>query len=143
MIQLWRAENERGTVEVWVRAFVIIVTTILGTSGFWHFLEARKMRNSANSRLMMGIAYDKITSLGIHYIRRGYITKDELEEFEKYFYSPYKELGGNGIAERIWNEVKVLPFQTHQEFDEIFTNERYLPNVPVVTELRHHQGRAA
>lgn len=129
--------------EVWLRAVVIILCSILGSGGFWKFLEVRSHKNSANSRLMMGIAYDKITTLGLHYIKRRWITKDELEEFEKYFVQPYLELGGNGIAERIWNEVKVLPFQTHEQFPEVFSNERYVPDVPVVTQLRGRQEPAA
>lgn len=129
--------------EVWIRAIVIILCSILGSGGFWKFLEVRSHKNSANSRLMMGIAYDKITTLGLHYIDRGWITKDELEEFQQYFVHPYLELGGNGIAERIWNEVKMLPFQTHAQYSEIFRNERYVPNVPVVTQLRGEQEPAA
>jgi hypothetical protein len=130
-------------VEVWIRAIVIILGSVLGSGGFWKFLEVRSHKNNANSRLMMGIAYDKITTLGLHYIERGWITKDELEEFQKYFVSPYLELGGNGVAERIWNDVRTLPFQTHAQHEEIFRNERYVPNVPVVTGIRNHQDTAA
>lgn len=119
--------------EVWLRAIVIIVCSVLGSGGFWKFLETRRHKNSAESRLTMGIAYDKITTLGIDYIERGWITKDELEEFERYFVSPYLELGGNGIAERVWSEVRMLPFRKHTEHEDIFRNERYLPDVPVVT----------
>ena len=128
----------------WVaHAVVIIVGSMLGSGGFWKYLEHRTRKNSANSRLMMGIAYDKITTLGLQYIERGWITKDELEEFEKYFFRPYKELGGNGIAERIWNEVRNLPFQTHAHHDEIFRNERYLPDVSVLAPVRGNQNAAA
>jgi hypothetical protein len=130
-------------VEVWIRALIIILGSVLGSGGFWKFLEVRSRRNNANNRLMMGIAYDKITTLGLQYIQRGWITKDELEEFEKYFVLPYLELGGNGIAKRIWNEVSVLPFQTHAQHEEIFRNERYVPDVPVVTGIRNHQNTAA
>lgn len=128
---------------MWIRALIIILGSVLGSGGFWKFLEVRSRRNNANNRLMMGIAYDKITTLGLQYIQRGWITKDELEEFEKYFVLPYLELGGNGIAKRIWNEVSVLPFQTHAQHEEIFRNERYVPDVPVVTGIRNHQNTAA
>lgn len=128
--------------EVWIRAIVIILGSVLGSGGFWKFLEVRSHKNGANTRLMMGLAYTQITTLGIHYIDRGWITKDELEEFEKYFVRPYLELGGNGIAERVWNEVRILPFHSHTH-DEIFRNERYVPDVPVVTQLRGRQEPAA
>jgi len=119
--------------EAWIRAVLIVLCSILGSGGFWKFLETRNQKTSAESRLMMGIAYDKITTLGINYIQRGWITKDELEEFERYFVDPYLDLGGNGIAERIWGEVKMLPFRKHVEHERIFSNERYIPDVPVVT----------
>ena len=124
-------------------ALVIIVGSMLGSGGFWKFLEHRNKKNSAHSRLMMGIAYKEITTVGLHYIERGWITKDELEEFEKYFVRPYKELGGNGIAERIWSEVRVLPFQKHAQHDEIFRNERYLPDVTVLAPVNGQQNAAA
>lgn len=126
---------------MWTETIVIVLCSILGSGGFWKFLEVRSRKHSANSRLMMGLAYKEITTLGLHYIERKWITRDELEEFEKYFVRPYLELGGNGIAERIWNEVRLLPFHSHTH-DEIFRNERYLPDVPVVTQL-HRQDPAA
>lgn len=122
---------------------VIIVGSTLSSGGFWKFLEVRSKKNGANNQLMMGIAYDKITTLGLQYIERGWITKDELEEFEKYFVRPYLDLGGNGIAQRIWNEVSVLPFQTHAHYGEIFSNERYLSDVPAIVNPRSQQGTAA
>jgi hypothetical protein len=58
----------------------------------------------------MGLAYHNIVDLGMLYINRGSITKDEYEDFRKYFYEPYIALGGNGVAERIMEDVKNLPF---------------------------------
>lgn len=116
----------------WSHALVIVVGSMLGSGGFWKFLDSRNHKNNAQAQLMMGIAYDKITTLGIQYIDRGWITKDELEEFQRYFYIPYKGLGGNGIAERIAKQVSDLPFRPHAQYDDIFRNERYLPDVAVI-----------
>jgi hypothetical protein len=121
---------------------VIILCSVLGSGGFWAYLQKRNTNNNASTRLMMGLAYDKITTLGLHYIDRGYITKDEFEELQKYFYDPYKALGGNGIAERIWMEVRNLPFHSHKHHDAIFTNERYIPNVPVISSIGGRQEAA-
>ena len=135
--------NERRTVDVWIRPIVIILCSVLGSGGFWKFLDSRSTKNNVNARLMMGLAYDKITSSGIGYIERGWITKDELEEFDKYFYTPYRDLGGNGVAERIATQVRNLPFRPHAQYEDIFRNERYLPDVPVVSNPRGRQGTAA
>lgn len=59
----------------------------------------------------MGLAYDKIVSIGITFIDRGWVTKDEYEEYQKYLVEPYKAMGGNGVAERVAKEVASLPFR--------------------------------
>jgi hypothetical protein len=92
----------------------------------------------------MGLAYDKVTILGIAYIERGWVTRDELEEYEKYFFEPYKALGGNGVAERIWLEVARLPIVPYNRYEELFRHkrneERFIQNVPVVS--RHKRQKA-
>jgi hypothetical protein len=128
-------------VDVWIRAFVIVLGSVLGSGGLWAYLQSRDSKRSATDRLMMGIAYEHITTYGIGYINRGYITKDEYEELMKYFYKPYKELGGNGVAERVMNEVNKLPFHAHDQYAGIFTNreqERFITNVRVVTNPSQH-----
>lgn len=59
----------------------------------------------------MGLAYDKLTYLGLKHIERGYIPGDEYEDFMKYLYEPYIELGGNGMASRVMDEVAKLPLR--------------------------------
>jgi hypothetical protein len=83
---------------------------------------------------MMGIAYDRITTLGIQYIERGSVTKDEYEDLYRYFFEPYKALGGNGTAERIMNDVRNLPFRSHNQHPDIFRNreEGWVNHVRVI-----------
>ena len=40
--------------------------------------------------------------------KRGSITIDEYENLHDYLYLPYKEMGGNGSAEKVMTEVKKL-----------------------------------
>ena len=61
--------------------------------------------------MLLGIAHDRIMYLGMKYIERGFITKDEYENLDVYLYSPYKKLGGNGACERVIDEVKRLPIR--------------------------------
>ena len=65
--------------------------------------------NSPESRMILGLGHDVIITKGEFYIQRGWITTDEYENLHDYLYKPYKEMGGNGAAERIINEVKKLP----------------------------------
>ena len=71
----------------------------------------------------MGLAYDKIVSVGIAFIERGWVSKDEYEEYQKYLVEPYKAMGGNGVAERIATEVGRLPFRA-MEFKEITVKDK-------------------
>lgn len=127
--------------EVWFRAILIVVGSVLGSGGFWAFLRSKDTRRDATTRLMMGLAYIQLTTLGLQYIDRGSVTKDEYEDYRKYFYEPYKALGGNGVAERIMRDVSNLPFRPHDGHAEIFRNreEGWVNNVRVV---RRTEGAA-
>lgn len=121
--------------DVWLRAAVIVFGSTMGSTGLWAWVRSRDTRRGATTRLMMGMAYDTITTLGMAYIDRGWITKDEYEELRKYFFEPYKALGGNGVAERIMDEVSRLPFKSHNRYSGIFRNrdtEGWNTNVHVV-----------
>lgn len=91
----------------------LIVTALAGfltaSSGFWVYLRNRDEAKNATTRLLMGLAHDKITFFGMQYIDRGFVTKDEYEDLRRYFYEPYIELGGNGTAERIMAALQLLP----------------------------------
>lgn len=120
--------------DVWLRVALIIFGSTMGSTGLWAYVRSRDSRRNATTRLMMGLAYIQITTLGLRYIERGTVTKDEFEDLRKYFYEPYKDLGGNGVAERIMNDVSALPFGPHAH-SEIFRNapEGWTNNVRVIT----------
>jgi len=63
------------------------------------------------TRLLIGLAHDRIMMLCGHYIERGYITKDEYEDLNEYLFIPYTNLGGNGSAKRMMDEVNKLPIK--------------------------------
>lgn len=92
----------------------IILTGIGGIaagSGFWAFISRIIDKKSANSKMLLGLGHDKILYLCNFYIDRGYITTDEFENLHDYLYLPYRELGGNGTAERLMKEVSNLPIR--------------------------------
>jgi hypothetical protein len=84
-----------------------------GSGGFWVYLrgkyERRDRVREAYVALLMGLAHDKIIFLGLKYIEKGWVNKDEYDDLIKYFWEPYSSLGGDGSAERIVNIVKLLP----------------------------------
>ena len=61
--------------------------------------------------MILGLGHIKIIEVCEKYIERGYITQEEYDSLYNYLYTPYKELGGNGTAERLVQEVKQLPIK--------------------------------
>lgn len=111
--------------------------SVVGTaSAFWAYMQRKDKVRVATTRLLMGLAYDKLMTLGVKFIERGTITRDEYEDYRKYLYEPYKALGGNGVAERIMSEVSNLPIRSNSKFAEMFgsnrDNEEFVSNVRIV-----------
>lgn len=86
-----------------------IICALVTSSGFWALMWKQIDKKDNKSKLLIGLGHDRIMTLGIRYIERGYITTDEYENLNKYLYQPYKEAGGNGSATRVMDEVNKLP----------------------------------
>lgn len=93
---------------------VAVVSAFLASSGFWAYLIQRKDKTSASTRLLMGLAHDKILFLGMRHIDAGYISREDYDDLRLYLWDPYKELGGNGTVDRVMKEVTKLPFRMNK-----------------------------
>jgi hypothetical protein len=105
--------------EQWLVTVLTVIGSVGASSGFWAWMMKRDNTKTAMARLLRGLAYDKIVTLGLNHIERGWISRDEYEEFRKYLYEPYKDFGGNGVAERIMSEVSNLPLRSPAKYSEI------------------------
>lgn len=94
--------------EQYLGYFVAIIVSVFGSTGVWTFFQKRAERKDVKTELLVGLAHDRIMTLGMEYIHRGSITADEYENLSHYLYEPYHKLGGNGSAERIVREVDHL-----------------------------------
>jgi hypothetical protein len=90
---------------------------LAGSGGFWVYLTKKFQREDRVRQLIMGLAHDKIVYLGIKYIEKGFVTKDEYDDLFKYFWDPYEALGGDGSAERIIRMVQLLPLTPERRGD--------------------------
>lgn len=90
---------------------ITVVCSVIASSGFWTFVSKRRDNNNAETKMLLGLGHIKIIEICERYIERGYIRQDEYDSLYNYLYLPYKELGGNGTAERMVNEVKKLPIR--------------------------------
>lgn len=121
-----------------------ILLAIFASSGIWSVITLIiqnhfNKRNSINDdqkkidKMVIGLGHDRITFLGMAYIDRGYITKDEYEDLITYLYTPYKELGGNGTAELVIEKVKALPM--HSSIDVAAKEQTQIIKRPINTKL--------
>lgn len=95
--------------------WIPIIVAVVASSGFWTLLFKIMETKSARSQMLVGLAHDRILYLGMVYIERGYITRDEYENLHDYLYVPYEKMGGNGSAKRIMEEVNRLPLRNSSE----------------------------
>lgn len=103
----------------WVQLMVAVFTAVLASTGFWTYVQRKDTTRTMTNKLLLGLAYDKIVDMGMRYIERGWITKDEYEDYRKYLYEPYKALGGNGVTERIVAEVANLPIKSRYMYAQL------------------------
>ena len=98
--------------EPWVQQIAVpLAVAMLTSSGLWALVSKRADKNNAERKMLVGLAHDRISHLGMAYVTRGYITQDEYENLNDYLYQPYEKMGGNGSAKRVMEEVRKLPIK--------------------------------
>lgn len=101
-----------------VAAFASGAFGVMASSGFWTYILNTKKSNAALDTMIRGLAHDRIIHIGRGYIRRGYITIDEYDDYFQYLVQPYRDMGGNGSAEKVIklvDQLPVLPSTAHKE----------------------------
>lgn len=104
--------------ELFLPVIAAIISAILASSGLWLFIERKHSSRDITKKLLIGLAHDRIVSLSLQYIERGYITQDEHENLCGFLYEPYIEMGGNGSVKRIMAEVNKLPIKNQVRIKE-------------------------
>lgn len=103
--------------EIW-EILISVFGSVMASSGLWALIMKRQEKKDIKSRMLLGLAHDRIMDLGQKYIERGSITYDEYENLEKYLYEPYVEMGGNGSAKRVMDEVNKLKLTNNENTAE-------------------------
>ena len=93
----------------WYDVAIAIFGAILGSSGLWAYLTARRIRDSHRDKLLKGLTHLLIAEQASKYIEQGVIRSEEFTLLYNLVYVNYKELGGNGAAERLMHELERLP----------------------------------
>lgn len=91
-----------------------LIIAIVGAQGFWtvilYLLQRRDRKKDPESRLLLGIAHDRIVYLCGKAIERGSATTGEIDNISQ-IYEPYKELGGNGTGKAMYEKFMKLPLK--------------------------------
>lgn len=103
-------ENAQLSLTV-LQIIVTAITAIAASSGFWVFINRKRNRNSLTRQLLIGLAHDRIVTLSLEYIYRGWITQEEHENLYVFLYSPYHLMGENGSVLRLMDDVNKLPIK--------------------------------
>lgn len=95
-----------------LQIFITAITAIAASSGFWAFINRKRNTGSLTRQLLIGLAHDRIVTISLEYIRRGWITQDEHENLCVFLHNPYNLMGGNGAVSRLMEEINKLPIRT-------------------------------
>lgn len=91
-----------------VEQLITIGIAVFSSSGFWLAIQHKMERKDNKTKMLLGLAHDRLMSTGMDYIARGWLTDDEYENFNTYLYQPYHDLGGNGTGDKIMRQVDGL-----------------------------------
>lgn len=94
-----------------MESFILIISSAMASTGFWSYMSIFSKKKNIRDQLLLGMASQQIINTGDIYIERGYITTDEYKNFSDYLYKPYLEMGGNGLGQKIFEEIKKLPIK--------------------------------
>lgn len=92
----------------WIEFAVTIMCSVLASSGLWTLILKKMEKKDVKTQMLIGLGHDRVISLGMEYIERGWITHDEYENLYDYLYKPYELMGGNGSAKRVMEAVDKL-----------------------------------
>lgn len=93
----------------WLNLSIGIFGAVLSSSGLWAYITARRSKDTNRDKLLKGLSHLVIMDRANEYIERGAVGSEEFALLYNLVYTNYKELGGNGAAEKIMHEIERLP----------------------------------
>lgn len=98
--------------EPWLQMITTIICSVAASSGFWACILKAREKNDAERDLLIGLAHDRIMFLGLQYIERGWLSRDEYENLKEHLYKPYEQLYQSNMVESIMTRVDRLPIRS-------------------------------
>ena len=122
-----------GWVEYAITGVISLIVGIFGSTGFWTYYTAKREKKSevykkideietkvdkhieGMQQMVLGQTYVQIVRTCEYWLQRGWAEQDDIRDLEHYLYDPYRSWGGNGTAERLFNQVCTLPTKPPKE----------------------------
>ncbi len=95
-----------------------MIASVFASSGFWMWFTTRSKQESNEDKVLKGLAHYRIIEEGERFLDRGWITREEYDDFKKYLVDPYQDMGANGIASIVVDKVKNLSFKSVSDLTE-------------------------
>ena len=83
-----------------------VVLTSICSYLVW-FLQNNKKKTDYQNKALMLMLRQELKTLSKNYIEAGEITQEQYDEFSE-IYETYHSLGGNGLATKLFDEIKKL-----------------------------------
>lgn len=100
-----------------VQTLVTIAVALIGSSGVWGVFTMIIQKRNVSTLLLIRIAQHLLVTEAYRLLEQGYMSTDEYKNITKGLYEPYKLLGGNGLAEKLINDVSKLPMRSRNYND--------------------------
>lgn len=92
---------------------ITILVSIFASTGFWTLVNtiytARREKKSVERRALLGLLHEQLTERCEKYIDQKWISLQDYEDLTNYIYKPYRDLGGNGTGEALYNKLSGMP----------------------------------
>ena len=107
-----------------METIAVLIAAIFSCTGFWtlvqFLVQKHAEKDSKQGKMLKGLGHDRICCLAEGYLKQGYISREDYENLHDYLYLPYRDLGGDGTAQKLMNEVDRLPIRdTPHDKDQI------------------------
>lgn len=56
-----------------LQAIITVLCSVIASSSFWLFIEKKSNKKDLSSKMLIGLAHERIVSLGMEYIKKGVI----------------------------------------------------------------------
>lgn len=97
----------------------VLVAAVFASTGFWTLINTiymkRSDKKSAERRALLGLLHEQLVAKCEYYLKEGWIPLQDYEDLRKYIFEPYRDLGGNGTGEALFNKVTNLGNQKPED----------------------------